>query len=168
MSRVTRLSEIFRQASELRIKRDRIDFLRANVNPLMQLIVQGAYHPNIVWLLPKGVPPHRAASPVGTDGELHRWVRKFYLFYEGGAPNLAQAVREKQFIRMLETLHPEDVKLVCDMKDKKISYPFLTYGLFREAFPDWLPEEPEDVYVPINERPENKRFKKVKKEEASA
>ena len=36
---------------------------------------------------------------------------------------------------------------MCNVKDKKINYPFLTYSFFYEAFPGWLPEPRDEDIV---------------------
>jgi hypothetical protein len=143
MSRVKMISEIFQTASEMKTKKERIDFLRANESNLMQYVVQGAYHPGVKWLLPKGEPPYKPASEIDTYGTFHQEFHKLYLFCDGANTNLTKAKREKLFIDLLSVLHPQDAKLLCAVKDKYIPYPFLTYALFRESFPNWLPEKGE-------------------------
>ena len=93
------------------------------------------------WLLPKGVPNFKRSEPVGSEGAFMQEFNRLYLFCKGGNDNLKQFDRERLFINMLEKLHPDDAILLCHVKDKKINYSFLTYALFKEAFPDWLPEK---------------------------
>lgn len=162
MSRVKRISEVFDTASKIRSKEERINYLRSHADTCMRYIVQGAYHPNVEWLLPKGIPPYKPAPTMDTDGILHKEFHKLYLFCKGGHDTLKQFKREKLFIDLLEILHPEDAILICNVKDKKINYPFLTYLIFKEAFPDWLPEPREEDIV----HPGQKRNSKKKEENA--
>jgi len=139
------LSEIFDEASKMKIKKERIEHLRKYSDLLMQRVVQGAYHPRVKWLLPSGSPPFKKAEPVGSEDAFHQELSRLYLFFEGGAPHLKQFQREKLFIDMLEKLHPDDAQVLINMKDKKIAYPFLTKNLFNEAFPEWgLGEDKEE------------------------
>ena len=61
---------------------------------------------------------------------------------QGGGANINQVRREQIFIQTLETIHPDEAKIVIAMKDKKFDelYDTITYKLVREAFPDMLPE----------------------------
>ena len=43
--------------------------------------------------------------------------------------------REVQFVQFLETLDPDDAKLVLSIKDKKMPYKGITRKLFEEAWP---------------------------------
>jgi hypothetical protein len=140
LSKVTPIHEVFKAASEIRIRKDRMQYLRDNASELMRYVVQGAYHPGVLWLLPKGVPNFKKAEPIGAENAFHMEFNRLYLFCKGGADSLKQYDRERLFINMLEKLHPEDALLLCNVKDKKINYPFLTYNMFYDSFPGWLPE----------------------------
>jgi len=141
------LFEIFKEVSELRLKKDRIDCLRFYKSPLLEYIAKAAYHPAITWLLPPGKPPYRPLENNSEfDANLYNESDRIYLFLAfGGVPahrELKQFDRERLFISLLEKIHPEDAKILLSAKEqRKIPYPFLTYNLFKEAFPDWLPIE---------------------------
>jgi len=45
------------------------------------------------------------------------------------------------FIEMLETIHPEDAKILLNMIQKKPPVKGLTEKVVKEAFPDLLPNE---------------------------
>jgi hypothetical protein len=62
-----------------------------------------------------------------------------YLFIEGGNPGLAQAKREYLFIQLLEAVHPDDAKVVLNMKDKKPLTKNLTKDIINTAFPGIIP-----------------------------
>ena len=143
--RIKPLFEIFKEVSEQRLKKDRIDALRFYKSPLMEYIVKAAYHPAVTWLLPPGKPPFKAMGNSDEFGaNLYKEMDRLYLFFAfGGIPahhELKQFDRERLFISLLEKIHPEDARILLGAKDDhKIVYPFLTYALFKEAFPDWLP-----------------------------
>ena len=140
------LFEIFKEVSELKLKKDRIDCLRFYKSPLMEFVAKAAYHPAVTWLLPKGKPPFKALEYNDEFGaNLYNETSRLYLFFAfGGEPahkELKQFDRERLFISLLEKIHPADARILLIAKEeRKIGYPFLTYNLFREAFPDWLPE----------------------------
>jgi hypothetical protein len=60
------------------------------------------------------------------------------LFVEGGNPNLKPARREYLFIELLESVHPLEADLLCQIKDKKIKCNGLTYNLVKETFPELI------------------------------
>lgn len=74
---------------------------------------------NVKWLLPEGDPPYRPAVH-DEWGILYQEARRMYLFLEGGHPTLKQRQREKIFIEVLESVHPDDAKLLLLLKDKKL------------------------------------------------
>ena len=53
----------------------------------------------------------------------------------GPYPNMRPLQRETQFVQFLESLDPDDAKLVVSIKDKKMPYKGITKGLFEEAWP---------------------------------
>ena len=69
---------------------------------------------------------------------LYGLLRKLYLFVEGGNPNLKPARREYLFIELLESVHPSEAELLCQIKDKKLKCNGLTYNLVKETFPELI------------------------------
>lgn len=132
--------EILENASKLSKKQEKIDYLRANFNPTLGLILQYAFDPNIKWLLPAGKVPYKP-SIHDERGVLYREAKKLYLFVEGGNPNLKQTRREFLFIQLMETLDPNDAKLLESIKDKKLPYKGMTKALIKEAYPGLIPDE---------------------------
>ena len=47
--------------------------------------------------------------------------------------------REVLFTQILEGIHPSEVELLLQVKDKKIKCRGLTYNLVKETFPNLLP-----------------------------
>ena len=109
-------------------------------NPLKELL-KYAFHPDIKFVLPPGMPPYKT---IGSPEEynptyLYPNIRKFYLFVEGGHEGITQLRREQLFIQMLESLHPKEAEVVIQVKDKKLKYRGLTYKLVKKTFPEILP-----------------------------
>lgn len=135
------VAEILKKASEMKDEAARIQWLRQNNNVVLETVLRGAFDPTIKWLLPEGEPPYKPNDLVDQQHRMYSEVRKMYLFIEGGNPNLKQLRRESLFIELLETVDPEDAKLLLAIKDKKLPYPNITPELIRKAFPGILQEE---------------------------
>lgn len=133
------ISEILKKASEITDDAVRVMWLQQNDNPTLRTVLQGAYDPNIKWLLPEGNPPYKPNDLVDQQHRLFTEARKFYLFVEGGNSNLNQLRREALFIELLESLDPEDAKLVLSIKDKTLPYPGVTPNIVNLAFPGLIP-----------------------------
>jgi hypothetical protein len=57
------------------------------------------------------------------------------LFIEGGNPNLTPLKRESLFIGLIESIDPEDAKVLLAAKDKKLPVKGITSTIVNEAFP---------------------------------
>jgi hypothetical protein len=137
MSKVS-LYKILEKCSEFKKKEERVLALQANDSLAMRSVLQGLFHPDIKFALPEGDPPYRP-SEFDEPGRLYQECKKFYLFVEGQAPNLTQVRREKLFIDLLESVPPEDAKLLLAMKDKKSPIKGLTKDVVIAAFPGLFP-----------------------------
>jgi len=132
------LSEILTRVHKAKNKDDMIKILREeNCEPLQQ-ILQWAYNPTIESALPPGQPPYvENDAPEGTEHMLLRteakglwhFVRILDSVDDKGEktwrladPNIQRTVMERMFIRLLEGLHKNEAKLLCDVKDKKLTY----------------------------------------------
>lgn len=135
------ISEILKKVSESKKFEERIDLLRQYDNTTLRGILQLCYDKNIKWHLPEGTPPYKENIYLGQQGNLYKEMRKMYLFLEGGNTNLTKVKRESLFIQLLETLSPDDAKLLCSVKDKKMPYKNITVHLVNTAFPGLIPEE---------------------------
>ena len=130
--------EIFAENAKLR-GADKAAHLKANENYALKTILQGCYHPNVKFLLPDTPPPYSESDPIGIETRVYSQIRKFDLFIEGGR-NVNQTKREMIFIETLESIHPEDAKILINMVAKKDPYKGITEKIVREAFPSLLPE----------------------------
>ena len=119
---------------------ERIKCLRANDHPSIRLILQGAFHPHIVWDLPEGDPPYKPCEYPHIDNMLWTETRRLYLFTVGGSPNLKPLKRESMYIDLLESVTPEDAKLLLAIKNKCLPYKNVTKLLVTQAFPGLIPK----------------------------
>jgi len=144
LSQPTAISLLLKTASDIKkthTREDQILYLRTVFNEPLRFIVQGALHPGVEWLLPKGRIDYTPASRDGDlDSKLYREYRKLYIFCKGGVDNLDQRKRENLFKQLLESVHPDDAELLLAVKDKYLPYPGIDYELFQEAYPGILPD----------------------------
>ena len=137
------VAEILSEASKLKSKKDKVDFLsQYKFRKDMELIVKGAYHPAIVWLvpdgpLPEGVQFSDVPGPDLADNRLIMAWRQFQYLVKGG-PDMKQAKREDIYLNILRSVHVSEAKLLMSVVSKKI--PGFSRALMLETFPDWLPK----------------------------
>jgi hypothetical protein len=115
----------------------------ADLTPELKTVLKYTFHKNVLFDLPKGVPPYKAMETPENWGHnrLPKELRKFQYFLKGS--NLNPIKRESIFIEVLETVSPEEAKLVLMMKDKKLTYKGITRKLIEEALPEILQGESE-------------------------
>ena len=138
-------SEIFKEVEKAKTKKEKQDVLRKYSGPVLKQILGMTYNPNVKWLLPEGDPPYKPLdSSTDMQGRLESELRRFHLFIEGTTDtqrNLKQTRREALFIDLLESIDPDDAKLVLGMKNGKLPYKGITKKMVAETFPklstDW-------------------------------
>ena len=97
------------------------------------------YNPKISWLLPPGTPPYKPLDPdLDQEGRLIQELKNFSYFIanEGKPvqPDAKQLRREQLFIRILESIEPDDAALVIQMKDREIKG--VSKNVVKKAFPE--------------------------------
>ena len=140
------VAEILSEASKLKAKKDKIEFLRTYANrPDFMYVLRGAYAKNIEWLVPDGPLPEGVEfSDVPAvdlaDDRLIRAYRQFRYLVKGG-PDTPQAKREEIYLNMIRSLHVDEAKLLMSIVSKKLPYKGLTKSLISEAFPEVFTKE---------------------------
>jgi hypothetical protein len=131
--------EIIEQVQKLKSRQDKITFLRNNNSGALQDLLRGTYDDRIVWLLPKDeTPPYTPSNPESTPSNLLKETVKLkYLVKGAGYDDMLQWKREKLFIGLIESIHPNDALLMINMINKK-PIKGLTKKLIEEAFPNLL------------------------------
>ena len=110
--------------------------LKHGNNGALKQVLKYTYDPNIKFLLPPGNPPYNSVVDESENPTyLYGLLRKLYLFVEGGNPNLKPARREYLFIELLESVHPSEAELLCQIMLKCNG---LTYNLVKETFPELI------------------------------
>jgi hypothetical protein len=156
------ISEILKEADKAAKIEDKVNILRNNQSETLKILLRLAHDPNVKWLLPEGSPPFKATDAANdVQGRLYTELRRFYLFVEGGnppPPAMPNLKRESLFIQLLESIDPDDARLLVAVKDKDLTsiYKTLKPYIINQAFPFLVHEKPEVVV-------ETKKATKAKK-----
>jgi len=94
------------------------------------------YDDRIVFLLPEGKPPYTPADPTSVASSWHKkHLHLKYFVRKGVSDDVGAIKRESMFIGVLESIHPEDALIVCDMIQKKPTVSKLNKEIVNKAFP---------------------------------
>ena len=130
------LYTIFEEIDNLSTQKEKVEALATHRhNSVLFNIINLALNPKVKWLLPEGDPPYKPCE-FDVEGRLLVEFRRLYLFLEGGNQNLKQVKREQLFIDILESIDPNDAKLLLAMKDKKMPFKSINKVLAKKAFPE--------------------------------
>ena len=132
--------EILQKVSQSKTRKERVDLLKTHDTIALKDVLRGTYDDVIQWNLPIGTPPYTPNRPESTPSSLHRQHRYFKYFVKGlrESENLNKIRRERMFIEMLESVHPQDAELLLCMINKKQLVKGLTKKLVQEAFPNLI------------------------------
>lgn len=107
--------------------------------PAFKDILRGMFDDTLEFLLPEGKPPYTPNIPESVPSTLLKKHRQFGYFVKGGpGTSLPAYKRERMFIELLESVHPDDALLVLAMVGKKPPFKGLTKKLVKEAFPNLI------------------------------
>lgn len=119
-------------------------------------IFKHAFLPEEKFDLPDGEPPfQKAKEPIGmTAAKFIQEVRKFYVFRRS---DLKAIRREQIFIQLLESIHPDEAKILIAIKDQNLTklYPNITHDVLAAA--GFLPPKPAAVQVEEQKTPKKAR-----------
>lgn len=130
------ISWILDFTAKLPNEEEQIKCLRANDNGAMRTVLRFCFDPQITWALPPGSPPYKVCEYPNIDNMLYQEARRLYLFVEGGNDNIPAIKRERMFIDLLESISPEDAKLLLSIKDKKLPTKGLSAETVLKAYPN--------------------------------
>jgi len=134
------MSEFLQKVAKLKRTQEKVDALRHNDSIQLRIILQGAFDPSVVWLLPPGEPPYKPNELVDQQHVLLKECEKLRYFIKGFYDNLNQTKRETMFVELLERVDPEDAKLLCAIKDKKMPFNGITLQHVKEGLPGLIAE----------------------------
>jgi len=136
------IHEILDRVAEAPSRKEKIEVLRRYNTPALRDILKGSFDENVKFNLPKGAPPYTPGSSHSPGSTLRKQFKKFKHFVSTPQRRRAGPKVETIFIKMLESLHPEEAQLVVWMKDKDLSgkYKGLTKKIVSDAFPGLISE----------------------------
>ena len=131
-----RISEVLKEASKQKDRDGKIAKLKENDSEALRAVLQATFDERIIFELPPGVPPYKEPDDmVDNNAGIFTEYRKFYIWTKNRkSAQMKQMKRENVFIQTLESVHPDDAKLLIAMKDKKMPYKGITKKLVQEAF----------------------------------
>jgi hypothetical protein len=131
------IAELLQAAAKKRAKKDKIAALQeARQQPHVFSMLKYIFKESILWDLPEGAPPYKEQKKeADLQHVLFSEFRRVKIFMMGEYPQMKPIKRETLFIEFLESLDPDDAKLIIAMKDKKSPYKGLTKKTVLEAFP---------------------------------
>jgi len=130
--------EILEEFGKQTTKAKRIEVLKKHGNvPAFKDVLRGTFDDSLEFLLPEGKPPYTPNIPESVPSTLLKKHKEFGYFVKGGVDQ-PQYKRENIFIRMLESIHPQDAEVVLSMVAKKSPVKYLTKNLIEETFPNLI------------------------------
>tara|TARA_Y100000310_G_scaffold262804_1_gene272619 strand:- start:816 stop:1301 length:486 start_codon:yes stop_codon:yes gene_type:complete len=131
--------EILELVSKQRSRAKKVEILQKYEDLSLKTLFIWNFDDTVISVVPEGDVPYKENEvPIGTDHtSLRREYKHLYNFVKGGNDGLSSLRRETMFIQMLEGLHPEEAKILCLVKDKRLQSKYkLTYDVVAEAYPD--------------------------------
>ena len=113
------IAEFLEKVGKLKRTQEKIDAIKHNDSLVIRIILQAAYGPSVIWLLPPGVPPYKPNEIHDQENVLIRECEKLRYYIKGFHDELSQNKRESMFVQLLERVTPADAEMLCAIKDKK-------------------------------------------------
>ena len=129
--------EVLEKIQKAKSEPTRLKALQANDSFALKTILQVNFREDLIFQLPEGPPPYTPDEGVAGEqlSPINKAIRQ--LQHCVSTSKVPQWKKEQLFIRLLETVHAEDAKVLIAMKDKKLTevYPNLTKKLVQKAYP---------------------------------
>ena len=133
------ISELLEEVAKIKKAVDKKKYLIKNESRQLKTFLKGSFDKSLEFNLPKGAPPYtpnkESKAGFGSVSSEFRFFAKGY-----GGDRLSAGERESKFIKVLETVSPEEAELILLMKDKKLvgKYKGVTKKLVSDAFPNLI------------------------------
>ena len=128
--------EILERFENITSKNERVKFLQEQSIPALKDVVRGCFDESLEFVLPAGTPPYTPNRPESTPSSLRKLHRQFGDFVRGArSAVIPQFKLERQFVLMLESIHPSDALVVLKMINKEQPAKYLTRNLAVETWP---------------------------------
>lgn len=131
--------EVLEMVDKASTKQDKMDILKNNDSMVLRNVLIGTFDDAIEWNLPEGDPPYTPSEEHNAPTFLSKQLSQLVYFIKGNkGDNLTKLKRETMFIRLLESIHPKDAKIVLAMVAKKLPVKGLTKAMVKEVFPNLI------------------------------
>lgn len=135
--------EIFDEFENASSKQERIGVLQKNWSPVLQNVLEMAFHPNITWKV-KGIPEDYKipdTKPGISYSTLNQELKRMYLFQDGNptSEKLTEAKRKELLLILLESLEPREAEVINGIFKKDLGVSGLTYNFVRDNISGLLP-----------------------------
>lgn len=137
------IHDVLKKANNAKNKKERIAILQEHNCMGLRDVMKGNFDDTIQWTLPEGSPPYEVAEGNNWVGLNISSPKTLKYFVRGGpGKNMRIARKERMFIEMLETSHPDDAKVIIAMKDKSLQsiYKNITKKLVQDTWPNLISE----------------------------
>lgn len=129
--------EILEAAGKARSKAEKIKILKDHDSWALRDVLRASYDLKVEFLIPDGEPPYTPNRPESVPTNLLRKNVDFKYIVKGGIrEDMPSFKREKIYIGLLESIHPEDAKVVINMVNRKKPGNGITEKVVKEAFPN--------------------------------
>jgi len=129
--------EILEAAGKARSKAEKIKILKDHDSWALRDVLRATYDLKVEFLIPDGEPPYTPNKPESIPSNLLRKNVDFKYIVKGGIrEDMPSFKREKIYIGLLESIHPEDAKVVINMVNRKKPGNGITEKVVKEAFPN--------------------------------
>jgi len=131
--------EILEAAGKARSKAEKIKILKDHDSWALRDVLRASYDLKVEFLIPDGEPPYTPNRPESVPTNLLRKNVDFKYIVKGGIrEDMPSFKREKIYIGLLESIHPEDAKVVINMVNRKKPGNGITEKVVKEAFPSLI------------------------------
>ena len=132
------MSEVLTKVNNAKDKAKKIAVLKEHDSEPLRMLIKSSFDPKIQWVMPPGdVPYTKDEAPAGTEHTtLASQSNKLWHFIKGADAETPQWKKEQMFVQILETVDPDDAKLLIEAKDRKIKG--CSKATVKQAFPDLL------------------------------
>ena len=131
------IAEIIQQANEVRGVHKRAQFLIDNFSNQLWTILDYTFNPDINWIVPYDLPYNESVDDkAALRTRLYTESRKLFYFTNLTPHNLNQAKLDNLFRTLLETIHPDDAKLLLHIiQFRSLPGDKITKKIVEAAFP---------------------------------
>ena len=118
----TALSKIVTDIEKQKSVKKQVEIMQEHDSPALKELLIFSCCPVVEWQLPAGNPPYTPLdASTDQEGRLYSEVKKLDYFVNTPAGlELNSMKREQMFIELMETIDPNDAKLLLRMKDKNL------------------------------------------------